>query len=105
MTISVSIINSLQTSVRFCIRAAYAFCAHLFLMMIAFLCMLLFDLIGMSGRNALEMGLWEYFWLAFSFPVPFLGYALWLCWLFNLMPEQMQSMFVYPWWARKIKKQ
>jgi hypothetical protein len=99
-----TIFAAVQAIVRFFVRAFYTLGAHIVLMLTAFVCMLLFDLIGTSGRNAMEIGLWEYFWLAFSFPVPFLGYALWLCWLFNLMPEQMQSMFVYPWWARKIKK-
>ena len=96
--LEMSVFEAIQAAVRFFVRAAYAFVAHLVLMAVAFLFMLFLDLVGFAGRNALEISLWEYFWLALSFPIPFLGYAMWATILLNMIPER--GLFICPAWAR-----
>tara|TARA_B100001750_G_scaffold182497_1_gene151190 strand:- start:156 stop:476 length:321 start_codon:yes stop_codon:yes gene_type:complete len=92
-----------QIGVRFLIRLAYTLCIHLILMLLAFVANLLLDFVGFCGRNAFDIGFWEYFLVAFYFPIPFVGVALWVCWLFNLMPKHVSNdLFWYPWWARKV---
>lgn len=100
--LDMSVFEVIQAAIRFLIRAVYALGAHIVLMAVAFLFMLFLDLVGFEGRNALEIGFWEYFWLAMSFPIPFLGYAMWAAILFNVIPEK--GLFLYPAWAKQEEK-